>query len=560
MKMKNSINENDFLTYNAAIREHMKKIGVTKEDSDSFRKEVNRIFAMAGVVSFESIIKQNDRITRAKPLKNSPFGEFITKYYENGKRRSLDSFVLSQKGKNYVKNILDEHIKDPFLTNGKIASANAFYKKLQMQMRDDILRIYLENSGVKFEEDENEKDHSKKIIFRINGRKFTYYENTNLIFDGSKNYSPFFFILEMESDILTPAQNRGAIVGEIFTAYWNIQFGNEVDAWKANYATKKIDVDRESLKEQIKREILEELQIEKTNNQKDKRFTKSEILNQIQANHAPLNLHKNFKTITRENVEKLTGKKREQLQNALEYLEKRRLNTAKYRPVDGWKFDLTKNNIELLFRIDKRKSAVYNIRHRPLNPVNLEGKEIKEMAVRGQKYSLPFGVDNLDFSFKYIFLCEGIFDSVFLKNCLAYSNWILPHEMNKTIQIFRNAGFQVIHILDNFRAGDKGGMRGLQSIVNRDFMKNGDLVYSWAEYSDCKDLNEVAMRYGLDEIATETIIRNTWNEEEARAAIAEYCSPKFTPKPARTLTEEEYKIIFEEIEKMPYIEDEEGAS
>ncbi len=560
MKMRKTINENEFLTYNAVIREHMKRIGVKKEDSDLYRKEANRIFAMGGVVSFDSIINQKDKITRAKPLKNSPFGEFITKYYENGKRRSLDSFVLSENGKNYVSNILNEYIKDSFLTNGKIASANAFYKKLQMQMNDDILRIYLENSGIKFEEEDNEKDHSKKIIFRINGRKCTYYENTNLIFNGSKNYSPFFFILEMETDILTPAQKRGEIVGEIFTAYWNYQFGNTVDAWKPDFSKKKIDIDREALKDQIKREILEELQIQKTDNHKDKRFTKSEILNQIQACHAPLNLHKNFKTITRENVEKLTGKKREQLQNAFVYLEKRRLNTAKYRPADGWKFDFAKNNIELLFRLDKRKSAVYNIRHRPLNPVNLGGKEVKEMAVKGQKYSLPFGVDNLDFAFKYIFLCEGIFDSVFLKNCLAYSNWIIPHEMNETIQIFRNAGFRVIHILDNFRAGDKGGIRGLQSIVNRDFMKNGDLVYSWAEYSDCKDLNEIAVKNDLDEISPDIIINNCWNEQDARAAIAEYCSPKFTPKPARTLTEEEYKIIFAEIEKMSYFEDEEDAS
>lgn len=140
------------------------------------------------------------------------------------------------------------------------------------------------------------------------------------------------------------------------------------------------------------------------------------------------------------------------------------------------------------------------------------------MANTGEKYNLPYGLEKIDYSYKTIFVTEGIFDSCFLKNCLAYSNWILPHEMSKVIDIYREAGFQIIHILDNFRLGDKGGVKGLEHIVTRkEWLSKGDKMFSWDIYSECDDLNEIAMKHELDEIPAQTIIDHSWNEEEARA-------------------------------------------
>lgn len=147
-----------------------------------------------------------------------------------------------------------------------------------------------------------------------------------------------------------------------------------------------------------------------------------------------------------------------------------------------------------------------------------DGKVLKELANTGEKYNLPYGLEKIDYSYKTIFVTEGIFDSCFLKNCLAYSNWILPHEMSKVIDIYREAGFQIIHILDNFRLGDKGGVKGLEHIVTRkEWLSKGDKVFSWDIYSECDDLNEIAMKHELDEIDPQTIIDHSWNEEEARA-------------------------------------------
>lgn len=248
--------------------------------------------------------------------------------------------------------------------------------------------------------------------------------------------------------------------------------------------------------------------------------TKSGIQAMIKSLSQPLAEQKRYKTISREQIDKEKNTKRKKLlQQAYDYLDNRRLLTAKYKPQDGWKFDFQKNNIELLYRVDSRQSAVYNTRHRPLTPfMSDDGKVLKELANTGEKYNLPYGLEKIDYSYKTIFVTEGIFDSCFLKNCLAYSNWILPHEMSKVIDIYREAGFKIIHILDNFRLGDKGGLKGLYHVKEyKDWLSKGDKVFSWGIYSKFKDFNDVAIEYGLDEIDAQTIIDNSWNEDEVRA-------------------------------------------
>lgn len=247
--------------------------------------------------------------------------------------------------------------------------------------------------------------------------------------------------------------------------------------------------------------------------------TQTDILNRILEHSQPLSEQKRYKSITLEQIAKENKPERKKdLHQAYDILNERRLLTATNRPHDGWKFDFQRKSIELLFRVGSRHKAVYNTRHRPLYPRMIDGKLVKEEATAGEKYLIPYGLEKLDYSYKTIFVTEGIYDSCFLKNCLAYSNWILPTEMSKVIDIYREAGFQIIHILDNFRLGDKGGVRGLELITERrDWLSKGDKVFSWDIYSEFKDFNDIAMAYGLDEIDPQTIIDNSWNEDEARA-------------------------------------------
>ena len=254
--------------------------------------------------------------------------------------------------------------------------------------------------------------------------------------------------------------------------------------------------------------------------------TKDGILAKVKKLSSPLTNPKRYKTISVETIKKVKNPEQKKLlQQAYDILKERRLLTATNRPHDGWKFDFQRKSIELLFRVDNRRSAVYNTRHRPLIPRVIDGKIVKEEATAGEQYSIPYGLEKIDYSYKTIFVTEGIYDSCFLENCLAYSNWILPNKMSKVLDIYREAGFQIIHILDNFRLKDKGGVKGLEWITEkREWLSKGDKVFSWDIYSEFKDFNDVAIAYELDEIDPQTIIDHSWNEEEAQRMGRDFIS------------------------------------
>ena len=419
-----------------------------------------------------------------------------------------------------------------------------------------FLKTYLEYKGIPYNDGlvslvfvapsmENPSIRIPYTCYYNNPTKLQY-ANTS----GKKDYAQvFWFIQRMEVPVLcNDAQEKAKRAARIFREWWNLQFNGRTD-WNEKTDTQTSTESVQSAPgseasippasngdlyerviriEEMLSMIMKHLNCGAPVTATDctaNTHTKSGIQAMIKSLSQPLAEQKRYKTISREQIDKEKNTKRKKLlQQAYDYLDNRRLLTAKYKPQDGWKFDFQKNNIELLYRVDSRQSAVYNTRHRPLTPfMSDDGKVLKELANTGEKYNLPYGLEKIDYSYKTIFVTEGIFDSCFLKNCLAYSNWILPHEMSKVIDIYREAGFQIIHILDNFRLGDKGGVKGLEHIVTRkEWLSKGDKVFSWDIYSECDDLNEIAMKHNLDEIDPQTIIDHSWNEDEAIANYEEF--------------------------------------
>ena len=156
---------------------------------------------------------------------------------------------------------------------------------------------------------------------------------------------------------------------------------------------------------------------------------------------------------------------------------------------------------------------VYHTRHRKPGAKSKN----KERADKDSKFYLPYGLEKLDYKFKTIFVAEGCYDSCFLKNCVAQNCWILTRNMVHVIDIYRNAGFQIIHLPDNFRIGDKGGLNFIHHVLKKDWLSKGDKVFNWSIYSDCDDLNKIAMTYELDEIDAQAIIANSWGKDEVQA-------------------------------------------
>lgn len=545
--------ETETKSYKKIIQAHVMGLGVCKEEQMAYYREVHRIMAHAGIIDPQTIMEE-----RKKPFKNSPWGEFVNYEYRNGKRVHVDSYMLNERGITKVNEILTKYVTDRYLTKGKLESAEPYLKEIRNSVDDKLLVAWGRRHGVEFiPADRNGNPHA--LMFHWNGLKRTYYYNANLVVDDTGKDNPFWFILHQETDPLSSKQDVARVSMEILSAHWNIKFGNgfvtpdkeekkKPKVTKTAEATTSPDLLNKLLAEisSLRAEVTELRQGKMLCDNKadpstmmNGKSTKEDILSKIKALAKPQKAQKRYSTISQEQITKERQKaRREALQKAFEVLSERRLLTAVNRPKGGWKFNFDNQSIELLYRVDSRQSAVYNAKHRPLFPKN----GIKELANKGEKYNLPYGLEKIDYSYKTIFVTEGAYDSCFVKNCLAQNNWILPHEMSKVIDIFRDAGFQIIHIPNNFRLGDKGGVKGLEHIVTRkEWLSKGDKVFSWDIYSECDDLNEIAMKHNLDEIDPQTIINHSWNEDEA---IANY--EKFTQK---DVGENEDKVASAELDE-----------
>lgn len=521
--------ETETKSYKKIIQAHVMGLGVCKEEQMAYYREVHRIMAHAGIIDPQTIMEE-----RKKPFKNSPWGEFVNYEYRNGKRVHVDSYMLNERGITKVNEILTKYVTDRYLTKGKLESAEPYLKEIRNSVDDKLLVAWGRRHGVEFiPVDRSGNPHA--LMFHWNGLKRTYYYNANLVVDDTSKDKPFWFILHQETAPLSSMQDVARVSMEILSTHWNIKFGNgfvtpdkeetkKPKATKTAKATTSPDLLNKLLEEisSLRAEVTELRQGKMVCDNKadpstmmNGKSTKEDILSKIKALAKPQKAQKRYSTISQEQITKERQKaRREALQKAYEVLSERRLLTAINRPKDGWKFNFDNQSIELLYRVDSRQSAVYNAKHRPLFPKN----GIKELANKGEKYNLPYGLEKIDYSYKTIFVTEGAYDSCFVKNCLAQNNWILPHEMSKVIDIFRDAGFQIIHIPNNFRLGDKGGLKFYEHIITmRDWLSKGDKMFSWEIYSDCDDLNDVAIAYELDEIPAQIIIDHSWNEEEARA-------------------------------------------
>lgn len=525
--------ETETKSYKKIIQAHVLGLGVCKEEQMAYYREVHRIMAHAGIIDPQTIMEE-----RKKPFKNSPWGEFVNYEYRNGKRVHVDSYLLNERGIAKVNEILTKYVTDRYLTKGKLTSAEPYLKEIRNSVDDKLLVAWGRSHGVEFIPAEK-NGNPYALMFHWNGLKRTYYYNMNLVVDDTSKEKPFWFILHQETNALSSNQDVARVSMEILSAHWNIKFGNgfvtpdkekpkKPKASKTAEATTSPDLLNKLLEEisSLRAEV-EELRQGKMlcdnkasqmvcDNKTDQstKSTKEGILSKIKALVKSQKAQKRYYTISQEQIAKTRQKaRREALQKAYEVLSERRLLTAVNRPKGGWKFNFDNQSIELLYRVDSRRSAVYNAKHRPLFPKN----GIKELANKGEKYNLPYGLEKIDYSYKTIFVTEGAYDSCFVKNCLAQNNWILSHEMSKVIDIFRDAGFQIIHVPDNFRLGDKGALKFYEHIITmRDWLSKGDKMFSWEIYSDCDDLNDVAMKHELDEIPAQTIIDHSWNEEEAR--------------------------------------------
>lgn len=218
-------------SYKSLIQAHVMALGVSKEERLTYYREIHRVMAMAGIIDPKSIIEE-----RKRPLKNSPWGEFVNYEERDGKRTHVNSFILSSNGVAKVREILEQYITEPYLTKGKIQSAESFMKDIRGSVSWPLLKTWLSNKGVEFTEQEK-WGAPHMVTFTVNDIKHTYYHNSNRVVWAEPsnaqvlNLNPFWFILRHETSPLSTPQEKASAVMQIISAHWMLKFGNDVKTW-----------------------------------------------------------------------------------------------------------------------------------------------------------------------------------------------------------------------------------------------------------------------------------------------------------------------------------------
>lgn len=110
------------------------------------------------------------------------------------------------------------------------------------------------------------------------------------------------------------------------------------------------------------------------------------------------------------------------------------------------------------------------------------------------KYKFPFnvekplfGLENIDNNFKYIFLVEGVFDSVWVKNGIAVGSLTLSSHQKNSLEIYKNNGFEIILLMDNQLMDNSSKEKTLKILTNEPFTK----IFIWPKQLErFKDIND----------------------------------------------------------------------
>lgn len=162
----------------------------------------------------------------------------------------------------------------------------------------------------------------------------------------------------------------------------------------------------------------------------------------------------------------------------LEYINKRKLLIAPFLP-KTFKFYFNKRLKRLVI---------------PWNDTYYQERQILNSKSNEMKYLFPkgvekpiFGIDNIDKNFKYIFILEGVFDSIWVKNGVAAGSLTLSNHQKQLLKSYKDDGFRIIYMPDN-QYQDKSSYDKTLSIC----VKNPyEEIFIWPKIlNKFKDINE----------------------------------------------------------------------
>ena len=162
---------------------------------------------------------------------------------------------------------------------------------------------------------------------------------------------------------------------------------------------------------------------------------------------------------------------------AKKYLEERKLNMASFLP-PSFKFYYDKKLKRLVI---PWSNEYYQER------LIFSSKKDDPKYIFPQNVEKPlFGEECIDKNFKYIFLVEGVFDSIWVKNGLAVGSLTLSNHQREILKKYEN-DFTIVYLMDN-QFADNSSMEKTKKLADKEPFTN---IFIWPKVLHMfKDIND----------------------------------------------------------------------
>jgi len=195
------------------------------------------------------------------------------------------------------------------------------------------------------------------------------------------------------------------------------------------------------------------------------------------------------------------------VQDALQYIITRRLNTAINKPralFISVKDFIHKDRLIIPFYDANNQIEFYQTR------AIYKKDEInrpKYLSKQGANKSI-FGIRNIDPNLEYLFVLEGPIDSMFIVNGIAVGGVSLSEKQETQLEKYKF--MTKIWILDN-QLDNKEVKDKMNELIDK-----GEKVFIWPkELKDYKDVNEICQKYKLDQISPKFFLKYSVEGMEA---------------------------------------------
>lgn len=198
------------------------------------------------------------------------------------------------------------------------------------------------------------------------------------------------------------------------------------------------------------------------------------------------------------------------VQVAVEYINKRRLNTAINKPYDLYLSltDPVHKNRLILPSYENNKVVYYQTRSL------LEDDDRPKYLSKMSADRNVFGIENVTDIYPYMYIFEGPIDSFFVENGVAIygiqekSKTSLTHNQHDILS--RMYYINKIWVLDNQHVDAASNQK------SRILLQKGEKVFIWPRgLEQFKDFNEMCVKYKLDEVSQKFIECNTHSGTDA---------------------------------------------